>query len=90
VTGQAELLVVNVVGFFSYLVPVCTSGMQFCMKLVFIFLQDNPLENLNTAFDVAAKHCNIPKMLVAEGGGHSVFFAVLKILILAVLLSGQM
>jgi len=30
-------------------------------------LQENPLENLNTAFDVAANHLDIPRMLVAEG-----------------------
>lgn len=30
-------------------------------------LQDNPLENLNLAFDVAEKHLNIPRMLDAEG-----------------------
>jgi len=30
-------------------------------------LQDNPLENLRTAFDIAERHCNIPRMLVAEG-----------------------
>lgn len=29
--------------------------------------KDNPLENLNTAFDVAEKHLDIPRMLDAEG-----------------------
>lgn len=29
--------------------------------------QDNPMENLNTAFDVAEKHLDIPRMLDAEG-----------------------
>ena len=30
-------------------------------------LQDNPLENLNLAFDVAEKYLDIPRMLDAEG-----------------------
>lgn len=30
-------------------------------------LQDNPLYNLNLAFDVAEKYLDIPKMLDAEG-----------------------
>ena len=39
-----------------------------CVNLcVFCPLQENPLENLNTAFDVAANHLDIPRMLVAEG-----------------------
>lgn len=29
--------------------------------------QDDPLTNLNTAFDVAKKYLDIPKMLDAEG-----------------------
>lgn len=29
--------------------------------------KDNPLENLNLAFDIAEKHLNIPRMLDAEG-----------------------
>lgn len=29
--------------------------------------QDDPLTNLNTAFDVAEKYLDIPKMLDAEG-----------------------
>jgi len=29
--------------------------------------QENPLTNLNLAFDVAAKHLDIPKMIDAEG-----------------------
>ena len=29
--------------------------------------QDNPLENLNLAFDIAEKYLDIPKMLDAEG-----------------------
>ena len=31
------------------------------------FVQDNPLENLNLAFDIAEKYLDIPKMLDAEG-----------------------
>lgn len=34
---------------------------------VMCFIQDNPMENLNTAFDVAEKHLDIPRMLDAEG-----------------------
>ena len=34
-----------------------------------ILLQDNPLENLNTAFDVAEQHLDIPRMLDPEGMG---------------------
>lgn len=30
-------------------------------------LQDNPLENLNLAFDIAEKYLDIPKMLDADG-----------------------
>lgn len=31
------------------------------------FHQDDPMTNLNTAFDVAEKYLDIPKMLDAEG-----------------------
>lgn len=31
------------------------------------YQQENPLENLNYAFDVAEQHLDIPKMLDAEG-----------------------
>jgi actinin alpha len=30
-------------------------------------VQDNPLENLNLAFDIAEKYLDIPRMLDAEG-----------------------
>lgn len=30
-------------------------------------VQDDPMTNLNTAFDVAEKYLDIPKMLDAEG-----------------------
>ena len=30
-------------------------------------LQDNPLDNLNLAFDIAERYLDIPKMLDAEG-----------------------
>ena len=33
----------------------------------YLHLQDNPLENLNLAFDVAEKYLDIPRMLDAEG-----------------------
>ena len=32
-----------------------------------IFFQDNPLENLNLAFDIAERYLDIPRMLDAEG-----------------------
>lgn len=35
--------------------------------LMFAFTQDDPMTNLNTAFDVAEKYLDIPKMLDAEG-----------------------
>lgn len=35
--------------------------------LAFFLSQDDPLTNLNTAFDVAEKYLDIPKMLDAEG-----------------------
>ena len=38
-------------------------------------LQDNPLENLNLAFDIAERYLDIPKMLDAEG---ELFFLIFK------------
>ena len=35
--------------------------------LALFLSQDDPLTNLNTAFDVAEKYLDIPKMLDAEG-----------------------
>ncbi len=32
-----------------------------------IIVQDDPLTNLNLAFDIAEKHLDIPKMIDAEG-----------------------
>lgn len=52
--------------------------------------QDDPMTNLNTAFDVAEKYLDIPKMLDAEGeqagrktvkwwwGGHTVLFTCVE------------
>lgn len=40
-------------------------------------LQDNPLYNLNLAFDVAEKYLDIPRMLDAEG--NSFPFAPLRV-----------
>lgn len=34
---------------------------------VTLLIQDDPLGNLNLAFDIAEKHLDIPKMLDAEG-----------------------
>lgn len=42
-----------------------------CFPVLFnldiLIFQDNPIENLNTAFDVAEKHLDIPRMLDPEG-----------------------
>ena len=35
--------------------------------LMMILFQDNPLENLNLAFDIAERYLDIPRMLDAEG-----------------------
>src|SRR6218665_2945079 len=43
--------------------------------------KDNPLENLNTAFDIAEKHLGIPKMLDAEGKIYDCFFLRLSLLL---------
>lgn len=40
-------------------------------------LQDNPLYNLNLAFDVAEKYLDIPRMLDAEGITHTIEINVL-------------
>ncbi len=32
-----------------------------------LLFQDDPLTNLNLAFDIAEKHLDIPKMIDAEG-----------------------
>jgi len=40
--------------------------------------QDNPLYNLNLAFDVAEKYLDIPRMLDAEGIVDAVEINVLK------------
>ena len=37
-------------------------------------LQDNPLDNLNLAFDIAERYLDIPKMLDAEGELFNLFF----------------
>ena len=36
-------------------------------QFLFTFIQDNPLENLNLAFDIAEKYLDIPRMLDPEG-----------------------
>ena len=38
--------------------------------------KDNPLDNLNLAFDIAEKHLNIPRMLDAEGMSLSLHLTV--------------
>ncbi len=42
-------------------------GEAVCLFSPFVFMQDDPLGNLNLAFDIAEKHLDIPKMLDAEG-----------------------
>ncbi len=37
------------------------------LNYLLISFQDNPLENLNTAFDIAEKYLDIPRMLDPEG-----------------------
>ena len=39
--------------------------------LIVLLSQDNPVENLNLAFDIAEKYLDIPKMLDAEGKKNS-------------------
>lgn len=34
---------------------------------VLLFVKDDPMTNLNMAFDIAEQHLDIPKMLDAEG-----------------------
>ena len=43
--------------------------MKLCAAITgyLLFVQDNPVHNLNLAFEVAEKHLDIPKMLDAEG-----------------------
>lgn len=35
--------------------------------MVLMTFQDNPVENLNLAFDIAERYLDIPRMLDAEG-----------------------
>jgi len=49
-------------------------------KFGVLLSQDNPLYNLNLAFDVAEKYLDIPRMLDAEGIADSVQIIVLKYL----------
>lgn len=46
-----------------YLRSICLSSVSF----FFVLSQDDPIGNLNTAFEVAEKYLDIPKMLDAEG-----------------------
>lgn len=41
---------------------------------LFIF-QDNPLENLNLAFDIAEKYLDIPRMLDPEGKNTILYYS---------------
>jgi len=47
---------------------------EFCICMS----QDNPLYNLNLAFDVAEKYLDIPRMLDAEGISDAIEINVLK------------
>jgi len=49
--------------------------------------QDNPLYNLNLAFDVAEKYLDIPRMLDAEG--ISEFLTLLALTIMETLINGN-
>ena len=46
----------------SYVLPVPWICDELCLHS-----QDDPMGNLNLAFDIAEKHLDIPKMLDAEG-----------------------
>lgn len=57
--------------------------------------KDNPMENLNTAFDVAEKYLDIPRMLDPEGIGPQmicnwVSFVVFGLLVIVMILFGDM
>ena len=43
---------------------------------LYFILQDNPLENLNLAFDIAEKYLDIPRMLDPEGEDDQVCIAM--------------
>lgn len=51
--------------------------------------KDNPLENLNTAFDVAEKYLDIPRMLDPDGKSAILFIFLLHIFLEIKLLSIQ-
>jgi hypothetical protein len=51
----------------------CFCYFWFCYLFNVIDLQDNPLENLNLAFDVAEKYLDIPRMLDPEGMKKSLY-----------------
>lgn len=44
--------------------------------IVFSIHQENPLENLNTAFNVAEQHLDIPRMLDPEGNYYVFIFRI--------------
>ena len=44
------------------------------------YFQDNPLENLNLAFDIAEKYLDIPRMLDPEGNMLEHLSSLVKIL----------
>lgn len=50
----------RIIAFVLFISKVCLFSLVVC-------LQDDPLGNLNLAFDIAEKHLDIPKMLDAEG-----------------------
>jgi len=63
VTGQTSWTTLNYLRFFCVTETFVES--LNCMSI--FFLQDNPRENLNLAFDIAERYLDIPKMLDAEG-----------------------
>jgi len=55
-------------------------GASIHCKLCVSMSQDNPLYNLNLAFDVAEKYLDIPRMLDAEGNADAIEINVLEYL----------
>ena len=49
------------------IVVICITIIFYQLVWFHFFAQDNPLENLNLAFDVAEKYLDIPRMLDPEG-----------------------
>ena len=59
--------VFRVLYFYVYTISTCISSSSDGLIELELCVQDNPLENLNLAFDIAEKYLDIPRMLDAEG-----------------------